>query len=283
MECFEVRSHLSDFLELLPEQAAGIELQKHLKSCRECKNLTTNIQKLRSHLKNESLIREVVPTTSEKTRKGRWDRLPWFLRFGIELASIMSLIAFVVSVLPKLIATQQKSIDQTIQSLNLPDSTQPIPNLNSDEVVNEEYFSEGGVSEEGLDQTIVPTSKAEGETVRVGESEVWRLMVRTEAPRDLRDKVIEAVKEIFRKSEEESNIPTDADLQGKIAPGGILFNFLVPKSLVIEIKNRIELLAPPASQKQADKLKPPFTWYKKKVGKEIPPGKTRVVVWLSQS
>ncbi len=288
MECFEFRTRLSDFLDGPPQAP----FEEHSKSCKSCQALVKHVHVIRTELQSPQLVKESGGVQGALSLKSGKSRSPLSFRLALELVGGIALIVFVVSVLPRLIATQQKSIDETIESLDEHDPNPQTADLQSGEGFHEEYFSESGTTEDNetpSQPTVVsePILQKPGENLKVGDSEIWRFMIRTDSPRDLRAKVIEVIKTSLAETGATSAESLSAkEAEGTVAPGGILFNFMISKSAVVGMKERIEKLVQsetPQSSAKVDKLKPPFTWYKKKVAKEIPAGKTRVVIWLSQS
>lgn len=112
--------------------------------------------------------------------------------------------------------------------------------------------------------------------VHVGSSEIWRFILKSDSPHDIRPKIVKILTDL--------RIPQDTPgLGGVEAPGGIQFDLLVPQSAVNTIKRQLQAMAPKAPAELAQTpAGETFTWYKNKSKKPLPPQKIRVVIWLSQ-
>lgn len=211
----------------------------------------------------------------------RWQKTPWYFRSSIELLSVAVLVLLVVVAVPKLRSWSQQKKNQDLELLKtyqagsqeaeIPRGKQSAaPGATFDAVTSGESTSPAE-SEEDLE--IIPTEKGE---INIGPSELWRLNLRTENPKETRNQLIAYFNQL--------KIPSDtAGLQGLLVPGGIQFNLIIAKEFVLPIKQKLESLerkhenVPEAKQAQQN-----FAWYRNKSKTPIEPGKTRVVIWLSQ-
>ena len=112
--------------------------------------------------------------------------------------------------------------------------------------------------------------------VQAGHNEIWRFMIKTDSPHEIRPRIVKLLTEL--------NIPSNTPgIGGTEAPGGIQFDLLVPPEVVGEVKKQLQAMAPKAPTELA---KTPagetFTWYKNKAKTKLPEHKTRIVIWLSQ-
>jgi hypothetical protein len=118
--------------------------------------------------------------------------------------------------------------------------------------------------------------EADAAEIHVGKAEVWRFNLKTDSPRDVRPKIVALLTSLA--------IPdTTPGMAGIEAPGGIQFDILVTPDVVPQVKQALEKMAPPPPKDLVDSpFGETFTWYKNKSKTPIPPGKTRLVIWLSQ-
>jgi hypothetical protein len=67
------------------------------------------------------------------------------------------------------------------------------------------------------------------------------------------------------------------------APGGIQFDLIVPQTIIPDLKQALEKIAPAPPKELADSpFGETFTWYKKKTKTPIAVGQTHLVIWLAQ-
>lgn len=134
--------------------------------------------------------------------------------------------------------------------------------------VNIDYLREIEREEQELDR------------IRIGDSEIWRFNVKTDSPREMRPKIVEALTQL-------SKDPKFPGIEGVEAPGGIQFNLILPKEMILDLKNEIRKISyrstsSPGEQYSEQSVREIFTWYRNKSRKRIPKGQTQVVIWLSQ-
>jgi hypothetical protein len=111
-------------------------------------------------------------------------------------------------------------------------------------------------------------------------AQVWRFILRTDSPQDLRSKV----HQVLLKS---GVSPQAKMIHGFVAPGGIQFDVLAPARSIPDLRDALEKLSeehsPAADPSSTDNPYPtqPFTWYRNRSKRPIPSGAARVVIWLS--
>ena len=67
------------------------------------------------------------------------------------------------------------------------------------------------------------------------------------------------------------------------APGGIQFDLIVPQTVIPDLKQALEKIAPaPPKDQEGSPFGETFTWYKKKSKNPLAVGQTHVVIWLAQ-
>ena len=118
---------------------------------------------------------------------------------------------------------------------------------------------------------------ADDEGLRVGSSEIWRFNLKTDSPHEVRHRIEQILGDL--------HVPASTPGFGGVeAPGGIQFDLLVPRGIVLELKKQLQKLSPKqvpaegATVASADN----FTWYKNRSKRKIAEGRARVVIWLSQ-
>lgn len=302
MNCFEWQNRASDYLDGILTGPAKAEADGHLDSCRECHDhykryrllLTAIASQPRSSLPipiRKSPLAVVLPRLDIATlSRSRWEQVPWYVRTSVEGTAIVLMILLGISAGPRLRALYERGVERSLseftQSLNSQDPTldptsatiplsrgkpaapavQPAANTAStDSNSDEDDFASSGDDSGSSDQNI-----------RVGNSEVWRINLKTDSPREIRPKIVQILTDL--------HIPVDTPgLGGVEVPGGIQFDLLVPQTVVTSIKKQVQALAPKPPAELADSpAGETFTWYMNKSKRKLPEHKTRVVIWLSQ-
>lgn len=227
----------------------------------------------------------------------RWRRTPWFVRTSVEGIGIALIILAVVAMVPRISRLYQKSFDRRLAPFEMAELTEDLEVQETTETAN--LLEEELTPEEpaGADQVAdQPPAEINGtgeggeededvvEDIHVGNYEIWRFNIRTESPRELKPKVIDALAEL--------EIPEETPgYHGIEAPGGIQFNMLVDKSYIPDLKRRIQDVAhlntaPLDTSDTSKVLAGTFFWYKSKARwrsrRHIPRGKARVVIWLGR-
>ncbi len=111
-------------------------------------------------------------------------------------------------------------------------------------------------------------------------AQVWRFILRTDSPQDLRTRVHEALLAA-------GVSPQSRMIHGFVAPGGIQFDVLAPASAIPDLKESLQKLSdahsPAEDPQRAESPYPtqPFTWYRNRSKRPLPAGAARVVIWLS--
>jgi hypothetical protein len=220
--------------------------------------------------------------------------MPWYLRTSVEGLGIAFTVLFVVAMVPRLRTLYERSVERRLEgfdgAINLSElsaeeraakeATQSLP-LNrgvtsTERAETEDDFSGSESGDNGDDEESVDVDTA---GTHVGNSEIWRFILKTDSPPELRAKVVQALTEL--------NVsPQTPGFAGIEAPGGIQFDLLLPQSVVLSLKQRLQRIAPPTAPRLANAttVGDSFTWYKNKNKSrtKIPAGKARVVIWLSQ-
>lgn len=265
-----------------------------------------------SSLANTSGKSTLLPGFFQRSSSNLWKKIPWWIRTGLESVGIAFVILFVVALLPKLRSLYEQNIEKKLTSFNLaefsqssgddPDTDQantPIARGRTQGEADTENTS--GDGDDFADESATPDEppseaiessegsdiSAENKKIHVGQSEIWRFMIKTDSPHDVRPKIVAIL--IGLKA---GIAPNTAG--GVEAPGGIQFDLIVPSTTIPILKTQLERLSTPgqiegaSTEHAADpnttaySYGDTFTWYKRKSAKKLPAGKARVVVWLSQ-
>lgn len=300
MNCFEWQSRSSDYLDGILVGTVREEAEAHLASCAACRGRSEHYRTILSSIGAQP--RAGLPVALRKSpfaksvsklemaagsgTRSRWERAPWFVRTGIEGLAITALILVVVAMVPRLRAIYERNLQQRLDSFTLADIAQddessPLARGKlsasgaEQSPEGDDFMSEHEEEEETPAASSSDTS-ALGE-IKVGNSEIWRFNLKTDSPRDLRTKVVGVLRNIGI-----SSATTGGD--GVEAPGGIQFDFLANKGQIAAVKQGLQKLSVPSAQSTAGEspVNDTFTWYKNKSRRQIPAGKARVVIWLSQ-
>lgn len=327
MNCFELQSHFSDYLDgTLSQTASKIihdEVDQHLKTCSACADKNKHFQVLITSIASQGRIQmpdelrkapfsnltpeELMKSSpAQAVRVGQrqgfgpgfgrlnrihafwkqtfWRRIPWYLRTAIEGSGIVLLVLIGISAGPRLRKIYERSIERSVSefndtfndpsnmaesSINLPLTRQLSKEASAG---NAEEFQDEAAQNDAEDSS----EDEEADDVRAGSSEIWRFNVKTDSPHEFRAKVVQTLSDL--------GVPKDtAGLGGIEAPGGIQFDILVNASVVPNLKRLLQKAAPRAPEgMQESPVGETFSWFKNKSRRKIPPGKTRVVIWLSQ-
>jgi len=123
---------------------------------------------------------------------------------------------------------------------------------------------------------------ADSSTVGSLRGGVWRFHIKTHSPKELRQQIVSYLKKAALAA------PGPA-ASGIEAPGGIQFDFIIPKSALGPLRDYLRSIAeariPPAPQKarpNASLESAPFTWYRGRNATSLPAGQAKVIIWLSQ-
>jgi hypothetical protein len=136
---------------------------------------------------------------------------------------------------------------------------------------------EGSADDEEDDATVVEGGgNNDTGDIRVGSNEIWRFMLKTDSPHEMRPKIVKILTGL--------QIPTTTRGIGGIeAPGGIQFDLLVSPEIISDIMHELQAIAPkPPAELEKSPAGQTFTWYKNKSKTKLPDHKARVVIWLSQ-
>ncbi len=295
VNCFDWQNHSSDYLDGTLVGASRLQADEHLDSCRSCGSRHQRYRIILSSIAGQPRstlpvpIRKAplsfsLPRTDSFARRSRWERAPWYVRTGVEGVTIAVAILFVVAMAPRIRSLYERGLQRRLDEFSLeatlsdtaPDSPltrgRSLPSMQkaAGSVVSDDFSSE---------------AETEAEPVRVGQSEIWRFNFRTNSPRELRNKIVQILKD--------AGVSAESNVGGAEFPGGIQFDLLVPVETLAQIKQQLQkltvgLIHPPAAAETLEDsdagtaAREPFTWYKVKSKRALPAGKTRVVIWLSQ-
>ena len=291
MNCFLFKNHSSDYLEQLLSDDQRKDFEKHLKNCESCEThiqhqqiLIEKISKLAWVTLPESIRASPFSTpllnteNKNQLRQTRWGRSPWFIRTSIESIGIAIVILIVVASVPKLRNFYQKWTEQRLESYDMTELVMEPEAATEDQPDSAIAQENDETAENETEESSTTTQK-----IHVGNSEIWRFFIKTDSPREMRPKITKLLTELHALEKTENSLGLPHELQGTEAPGGIQFNLLVSKTIISELKQKIQNIQVSSSLHPKGGLsKENFTWYKSKSKRFIPSGKTRVVIWLSQ-
>lgn len=301
MNCFEWQNRSSDYLDGTLIGARKQEADEHLDSCLMCmeryRHYRTILEAIASQprsslpipIRKSPLSAGLPRLDSARITGSRWERIPWYLRTSIEATSIVLVILAGISAGPKLRAIYEKGIEASLsefsQGLGDLERTEsglsaaiPLsrgkPGAEAPVSEGDEFASGDG---DGDEEESSPDRSQAGESdVRVGSAEIWRFILKTDSPHEFRSKIVEILSVL--------KVPADTlGLGGIEAPGGIQFDLILAQTIVPSLKKQLQAIAPRTPEELSDSpAGETFTWYKNKSKRQIPAGKTRVVIWLSQ-
>lgn len=314
MNCFDWQNRVSDYLDGTLMGPVKTEADEHLDSCGKCAERYQHYREILGCIAGQSRSAVPVPIPIRKapfqgglpklelTRlsRSRWEQIPWYLRTSIEGVGIVLMILLGISTGPRLRVIYERSMEANFEDvaqsfrdwrdvLDKSDRTAPLSRGKSiastetglnPSMPQAEDFSSGDGDLDSTDEDSAEGAAANVETadgdIHVGSSEIWRFIVKTDSPHEIRGKIVKILTDL--------KIPPDTSgLGGVEAPGGIQFDLLVPQSIVAGIKRQLQAIAPKAPAELAQTpAGETFTWYKNKSKRGLPVHKTRVVIWLSQ-
>jgi len=299
MNCFEWQSRVSDYLDGELSEPERRQAEEHTASCRDCGERSKHYRLLLSSIASQprmplpSQIRKapfsiIIPKLeAARIGRSRWEQVPWYIRTPLEGTVIVLLILLGISTGPKIRTLYEKSLERsfsefsdalTTADLSLREGTVEIPPLVAQSAVGTDASKHddfSGENEDDSEEEESPSSKVSAD-VRVGRSEMWRIIVKTDSPHELRAQVLQAFAD--------TKLPADTPgLGGVKYPGGIKFDLEVPSNVVLDIKQKLEAASPKTTGSDNSSIAgQPFSWYKVKSKRRIPEGKTRVVIFLHQ-
>jgi hypothetical protein len=314
MSCFDWQNRSSDYLDGTLIGPLRREADEHLDTCKSCSERHQHYRLILSSISSQprstlpvpirkSPLAFTLPRTETHGRRTRWERTPWFVRTSVEGLGVALTILFVVAMVPRLRSLYERSVERRLDAYNAaelalesdaakaPGADAPLQrgrpagdlaaSGDTDDFAGETE-SDALLDDEEHEETQAILDE-KGKPVRVGSSEIWRFNLKTDSPHEIRPKIVQTLTAL--------HVPADTPGLGGIeAPGGIQFDLLVPLSVVPGLKNQLQRLAPHAPRAQVIAANEAgttpgsgsFTWYKNKSRRKIPPGKARVVIWLSQ-
>ena len=297
INCFKLNHHCSDFLDHALFDPIKKQAEEHVKQCHECEQRFERYQFILSAIARqpkiqlpESIRKDPLSIALPKAETmrisiSRWERIPWYVRMILEATGIVAAVLIGLTSTPKLRSLYEnklaKHFSETAESNNLKEKldamdseaetiTHDLPPLQSAEGAPLKLTEGDEVSGEGEEE-----EDEHKDVIKIGKSQLWRFTLKTVSPEELRPQVIKALTEL--------KLPSNtAGLGGIRVPGGIEFDFVLPVALVPEIKAALQKLAPNSDKAIHIGESDNFTWYKVKSKRDLPAGKSQVVIWLAQ-
>jgi hypothetical protein len=251
-----------------------------------------------------------LPHLGLKLSRSRWDHIPWYLRTTIEGVGIVFMILLGISTGPKLRAVYERSMEANLEEFtqsfrewrewresrtpsdddaplargkavapaSVTDAQSGAPQSGDELASGDSESDSDTTADEEDDATPVEGGGGTNDTsdIRVGANEIWRFMLKTDSPHEMRPKIVKILTAL--------QIPSGTHgIGGVEAPGGIQFDLLVTPEIIADIKHELQAIAPkPPAELANTPAGETFTWYKNKSKTKLPDHKTRVVIWLSQ-
>ena len=292
INCFQFKSHLSDFLSHSADPKILETLHAHLEQCKPCHTHHHHHQTILSLLENQPTstlpksLREApfsaaLPRmTSMPFSVSRWQKIPWYLRVLLECGLIVTGVITLVSSTPKLRELYENHIEKNLKTLEDPTIAFEDLSLQEKEVtqtpenLTQESMDSGSESTElnGEDESTSSNSNLSG-------SQLWRFTLKTVSPDELRAEILKVLNKF-------SPPIKTAGALGVQVPGGIEFNFLLPTDQINDLKKQLHELTQNTTIHQqsipSGAGSDAFTWYRVHSKKKLPTGKAQVIIWISQ-
>lgn len=305
MNCFDWQNRVSDYLDGSLMAAVKREADEHLEKCEECSSHHKHFRQILSSVTAQP--RSTLPVSLRKAplaaappigkipfpeRIRRWSELAWYVRVPLEGAGIVVLISVAISAGPKLRTFYERKIERSLTEYsegfggenaeNAASTALGRGNLTGSEKqvgaptggATDDFAGSEGDSE--TDTSDTGDDDGDPQVVKATSSDTWRFNLKTDSPHDVRTKIVKILEDL--------KVPASTPGIGGIeAPGGIQFDLVVSQSIVPELKQQLEKIAPAAPTDLADSpFGETFTWYKKRSKSPVPAGQTHVVIWLAQ-
>jgi len=301
MNCFQIRNLTSDILDgAIPADRRTV-IEAHLQECELCneefKHFRIILSSIASspritpklEMKNTEPSLNLSDVRKKPVQRLRryWRTLPWYIRTTLEGTGIVFLVLLSISAGPKLRTFYERQIERNVTEFN-----DGFAGVGDDSATNSELPSlakgklgapdSSGLEEDGelagdeYEIEAAPQEQEAPQDVTVGSSEIWRFILKTDSPKEIRNRIVQVLSEL--------KIPRDTPGLGGIeAPGGIQFDLLVPINTISGIKRQLQKISikAPDGVAKTGNLET-FAWYRNKSRKALPPGRTRIVIWLSQ-
>ncbi|MBL7716061.1 MAG: hypothetical protein JNL01_11405 [Bdellovibrionales bacterium] len=317
-DCFHFTQSITDFMDgklAAPEQKS---YSNHLDSCASCKERLDHFKKITAALK--TLPKIPLPATvrsspmsqqpvraeaggprldpNAKPGSKNWIKTPWYIRSGMEGIGIAIVVLLIVGAVPRLRTWYETSLEKRLESFNLADFISSQFDSDDSSADADHKMSRGktataaatadGTASETQDEFSGEEDEEEAQPkgrkdrpLRLGNSEVLRFNVSTDQPLEFRSKVIQILKDL--------GVPGETQgIGGVQAPGGIQFDLVINNSIAQQLQKQLQKLASTMPKQTMSRngvettTREPFTWYKVRSRRNIPPGKIRVVIWLFQ-
>lgn len=314
MNCFDWQNRASDYLDGALPTPQREEADEHLSQCQDCLDRYRHYRILVDTLSSQPRSSLPVPIrrapmSAPLPRRGisflrglQWSRLPWHLRTPLEGLALLSVVFSVISAAPRIrefyqrrLARDPGGLDPSFEDFTLTGSehvlTSPPSPVAGTSSAEAEAFPHSTIKAPGqimggdesagpLDDDSAPDgpdkTRAAAPEIRVGDSEIWRFILKTDNPAEMRGHIVRLLTDL--------GVPPSTVREAGIeVPGGIEFDLIVPQGIIPDIKRKLQGLAPPAPREFAKTpASETFTWYKSKSRTPVPKHRSRLVIWISQ-
>lgn len=235
-------------------------------------------QETQSFPKPKDLIHFVYQKTKssdKKTLKQKWVHLPWWGQNIIEAFAIGMVIFGVLTLVPQARKIYEKKIQQRLEDMSITQiGTQAQIEAPPEVIPATEEDAPASETSATTENDVRATKTIE--EIKVGQSEVWRVSIRTDSSSRLKSDIYN----LLIKNKIPQNTP---NLRGKEAPGGVLFDLLIDQDKLPQILKDLKTLSETTALKGVNTpVDDPFTWYKNKSRKQLEDQKTRIIIWISE-
>lgn len=286
MNCFECQNQISDYLDQTLDKPTEKNIENHLKECKTCKTRLDHFHTILTALADQK--KRAIPESLQKTPLSRqlprpeaiklrfdyWEFIPWYIRVLFQSTTIIAIVMLGVSSAPRIRKFYERKIEKNLaefkesfgQTTGFEDDEHNLPSMEKSV-----SFAESHLNPEKTAEEINGETDTEEEGPSHGKSYLWRFILKTVSPDELRPSVIKMITDL--------GVAQDIKgLGGMQVPGGIEFDLVLAQSLVSNLKDNLKKLAP-ETETQGNEI---FTWYRVKSKKKLPDGKSQVVIWLAQ-
>ena len=292
MNCSEWNNISIDHLDGFLKGQAQREADAHIEGCTKCRERLSHFIGLSNSI--NQIPRNPLPLALKRTnlksnffdeitrfdfRKihNHWLKAPWYFRATAEASGILALVLLIVWFIPMVRESYEKRVEKQLDALQLEQLAYDYKKAGeSDEHAHAPLERAQSNTESTALMGTEGDTDDDTEVTKASKGQIWRFILRTDTPKEVRPKIIQALLDL--------KIPKETPKIGGVeAPGGIQFDLLIPTELTVELKSKLDKLsetvsAPTNLPAGTDIL----TWYKLKSKTPIPAGKTRIIIWISQ-
>ncbi|MBU6374971.1 MAG: zf-HC2 domain-containing protein [Bdellovibrionales bacterium] len=295
MTCFDWHNLSSEYLDGSLAPVLKRKADDHLAQCSDCHERHQHYRLILESL--HSLTRIGVPnevqheleTGVSQSKTTSNSLFPWVSPAAIKaiLRSPRTIVPgfliicglVILAALPKIRSIYETRLQKRLDSNNFAElSLSQVHAIHSPSTteVSDEFSGDEDYAGDEMESASQEDSNGEADSASSGvqsPSQLWRFNLRTDSPQEIRSKIQQTL-------HQSGALPSSRYIHGFLAPGGIQFDALIPADKVKDLQEELAsyALAKDAQKTTANK---PFTWFRNKSKRVLPPGTARVVIWLS--